>query len=296
MDEAVHTQIRSANNKSFDETPQVYVKTVSKHVLVPQEETVRVPVVRKEKVNNPKKAIAKGQKMVLTRKCKEVEETVLEVHQVMVDGHMEKRAVPVTRMKKIYFNDYEPEEVDVVVSVPFEEVVTRTGYRTDKHMVNKVKVVEEDHIFEMRPVYMGKGETRVKDREDHHTYLTSHGTPTWSDQAHPGWTGRPTTPPFRPDLKCFERPTTADTIQSSRAGDNPGATSNMRPRRNSSGPVKTRPGSYTRPRPGSARSYRGPAPPQRPRSDSYVRPGSATKARAEARTPPGPTVRYGVLA
>jgi len=281
MDQAVHTQHSGKNKKPFAGTGQVYVETLKKHVLVPTEETIRVPVVRKEKISNTKQHVVQGQKMIPIKKFKEVEETVMEVKGEMVDGRWEKRAVPVKKMKKIPFMEYEAQPVEVVVDVPWEDVVTRTGYRTDKHVVNKVMVVEEDHVYEMQPVYKGKAETRMKEGEDHHTFKTFHGKPTWDNNAYEGWRGRPPTPPYRPDLKAFERPTTANTIRPSSAGSSrpgsvasrpasvcstrPGSASNMRPRPASAGSSRSvsstssRPGSasYMRPRPGSTGNAAG---------------------------------------
>lgn len=212
MDKSVHTQHKDYN-KFLDTVArrEVHTKTMKKKVIVPVEEEVKVPVYRKEASRKKEKVVVKGTKLVPVTKYKEVEETVLEVQQEMVNGHAEKRAVPITRIRQIPYQDFEEKVVEVEVEVPAEEVVTRKGFRVDKHVVSKVVEVEEDLIYEMRPVLVGKGEKRMKELGEHHAFKAEHGAPLWNDSREEGWRNRPRTPPHRGDLP---RPNSARSVRS----------------------------------------------------------------------------------
>mmetsp|Transcript_52774 Transcript_52774/g.112961 ORF Transcript_52774/g.112961 Transcript_52774/m.112961 type:complete len:259 (-) Transcript_52774:126-902(-) len=212
--QAVHTQ-HQPNDAVLAGTGELRTKTLKKHILVPVEETIKVPVVRKEASRTVQQQVVKGQKLVPVKKFKEVEETYLEVKEVTVNGRKEKRHTPVTRMRKVPYTDFETKEVDIVVDVPMEEVVTRTGYRLDKHVVSKVVEVEEDHIYEMRPVLVRKGDTRMTEKHEHHSFKTKHGKPAWDEDTQEGWLGRPRTPAYRPHL---HRPASAGSIRPSTSG------------------------------------------------------------------------------
>merc|ERR1719389_393557 len=109
------------------------VKTkVKKHVVVPVEEEIQVPVVRKEVRKTMGKQTVRCQRLVPVTRYKEVEETTLETREEMVDGHREKRAIPITQKRMQPYQDFEEEEYWMEVEVPVEEIVTRTGTRTDK--------------------------------------------------------------------------------------------------------------------------------------------------------------------
>merc|ERR1712224_699256 len=125
---------------------------------VPVEEEVQVPVVRKEKVKTMGKKTILCQRLVPVTKYKEVEETTLETREEVVNGRREKRAVPITQKRMQPYQDFEEETYEMVVNVPMEEVVTRTGVRTDKHVTSKIVEVEQENIYELRPVLVGKGE------------------------------------------------------------------------------------------------------------------------------------------
>jgi hypothetical protein len=153
--------------------------------------------------------IVKGTKLVPVTKYKEVEETILDVQEEIVNGHTEKRAAPVTRLRKIPYQDFEEQVVEVEVEVPADEVVTRTGYREDKHVVSKLVEVEEELVYEMRPVLVKKGEKRMKELGDHHAFKTEHGAPHWDMSQVEGWENKPKTPRYRSDL---HRPDTARSI------------------------------------------------------------------------------------
>lgn len=140
-----------------------------------------------------------------------MEETVLEVQEEFVNGHKEKRAAPVTRVRRIPYTDYIEKVVDVEVDVPHDELVQRKGFREDKHVVSKVVEVEEDLVYEMRPVLVAKGEKRMKELSDHHAFKKEHGAPHWEASATEAWRSRPTTPRCHPE---FPRPSTAGSVRS----------------------------------------------------------------------------------
>jgi len=188
---------------------QLHTATLKKQVLIPKEETVKVPVVRKEASRRKEKRIVVGQKLVPVTKYKEVQEQHLQVREVMENGRMEKRHVPVTRTRKIPFTEYEVREVEIEVEVPWEEVITRHGYRHDTHVVSQVFDVEEDHVYEMRPVLVKKGDMRMQPLDDHHKFKKIHGKPVWEGSTQEGFPGVPRTPLHRPDL---HRPDTAGSV------------------------------------------------------------------------------------
>merc|ERR1719491_972448 len=189
-----------------------YTKVMEQKLIVPVEETVQVPIYRKEAKHKTKKVVVKGSKLVPVTKYKEVEEIVLDVQEEMVNRHKEKRAVPVTRVRQIPYQDFEEREVDVEVEVPNDEIVQRKGFRTDKHVVSKVVEVEEDLVYEMRPVLVKKGGRRMRELGDHHAFKKEHGAPHWDASAVEAWQHRPKTPEHRSDL---HRPASARSVRSS---------------------------------------------------------------------------------
>lgn len=212
MNIAVHTQHKDYA-KLLDTVgkKELHTKVMKKKVIVPVEETVQVPVYRKEAKHKTEKVVVKGSKLIPVTKYKEVEETVLDVQEEMVNGRIEKRAVPVTRVRQIPYRDFEEREVDVEVEVPKDEIVQRKGFRMDKHVVSKVVEVEEDLVYEMRPVLVKKGERRMKELGDHHAFKKEHGAPHWDESAVASWQYRPTTPEYRSDL---HRPSSAASVRS----------------------------------------------------------------------------------
>jgi hypothetical protein len=212
MNAAVHTQHKDyAHFLDTIGVREQHVKTMKKKVIVPVEETVKVPVYRKEAHRKTEKVLVKGTKLVPVTKFKEVEETVLDVQEEMVNGHAEKRAAPVTRVRRIPYQDFEERVVEVEVEVPADEVVTRKGYREDRHVVSKVVEVEEDLVYEMRPVLVKKGAKRMNELGDHHAFKTAHGAPHWETDCQEGWENRPKTPTYRDDL---HRPSSARSVRS----------------------------------------------------------------------------------
>lgn len=210
MKSAVHTR------QGHDETapaPQQVTAKVSKHVVVPVEENVKVPVVRKEVRTTMVKNTIKCQRLVPVTKYKEVEETTLETRHETVNGKREKRAAPITQKRMQPYQDFVEEEYEVEVEVPKQEVVTRTGYRTDKHVTSQVVEVEQEHIYEMRPVLVGKGEVRYKNLGDHHKFKHEHGQPQWDAEVTQGWLGKPKTPEYKPHL---HRPRSSSSVLGSK--------------------------------------------------------------------------------
>merc|ERR1711879_489253 len=188
-----------------------HVKTTKKKLIVPVEEEIKVPIYRKEASRKKEKVVVKGTKLVPVTKYKEVEETVLDVQEEMVNGVQEKRAVPITRVRQIPYQEFEEKVVEIEVEVPADEVVTRKGFRVDKHVVSKVVEVEEDLVYEMRPVLVKRGEKRMKELGNHHAFKTEHGAPHWEHSAVDGWKNRPKTPAHRAELP---RPSSAGSIRS----------------------------------------------------------------------------------
>lgn len=173
-----------------------HVKTVKKKIHIPVEQTIKVPVMKKEAEIKMERKVVKGQQVVPIKKFKEVEETVVEVQEEVVHGYREvwkkvrepttevvKKRVPVVKKRQVPYMDYETKEVEMVVDVPKEEVKTKTGYRYDKHIGSKIVEVEEDHHYEMRPVRVAKGQTRVKEHPDNYEHYgkAMHGAPDWDN-------------------------------------------------------------------------------------------------------------------
>lgn len=213
MKAAAHTQHEGNRSGALSMAGQQVTAKVRKHVVVPVEEEVQVPVVRKEVRRTMGKKTVKCQRLVPVTKYKEVEETTLETRVEMVNGRKEKRAVPITQKRMQPFTDFEEEEYEMTIDVPIEEVVTRTGTRTDKQVTSKIVEVEEEHIYEMRPVLVGKGETKHRHIGDHHKFKHEHGKPAWDDDVQRGWLGKPQTPAYKPHL---HRPRSSTSVLGSR--------------------------------------------------------------------------------
>jgi len=200
MKASVHTQHVGEREGALAMAGQKVTAKVRKQVMVPVEEEVQVPVVRKEVRKTMGKQTVKCQRMVPVTRYKEVEETTLETREEMVNGRREKRAVPITQKRMQPYQDFEEEEYEMVIDVPMEEIVTRTGTRTDKQVTSKIVEVEEEHIYELRPVLVSKGEARHRHIGDHHKFKHEHGKPAWDDSVQRGWIGKPQTPQFKPHL------------------------------------------------------------------------------------------------
>jgi len=197
---AVHTHYEGQRSGALSMAGQKVTTNVKKHVVVPVEEEVQVPVVRKEVRRTMGKQVIMCQRLVPVTKYKEVEETTLETREEMVNGRREKRAVPITQIRMQPYQDFEEEEYEKVIDVPMEEIVTRTGFRTDKQVVSKIVEVEQEHIYELRPVLVGKGEARHRHIGDHHKFKHEHGKPEWDQDVRAGWLGKPQTPQYKPHL------------------------------------------------------------------------------------------------
>jgi hypothetical protein len=200
MKSAVHSHFIGHKEGALAMAGQQVSAKVKKHVLVPVEEEVQVPVVRKETVKRMGTKTIQCQRLVPVIKYKEVEETTLETRVVVENGRKEKRAIPITQKRMQPYQDFEEELYDMEVKVPIEEVVTRTGTRTDKQVTGKIVEVEEEHIYELRPVLVGKGDVKHRQIGDHHKFKHEHGKPTWDDDVKRGWIGKPQTPLYKPHL------------------------------------------------------------------------------------------------
>lgn len=238
-------------------------KTVKTRIHIPEERLVKVPVVRKEKEKIVEKHVVRATKLVPVTKYKEVEEIGLHDRAVQPGEKARsgnhrtqvlKTSQTAARTRKIPYTDFEEHEYEVVVDVPREVVKTRVGHRMDKQLHSHVVEVEEDCVYELRPVLVSKGNSRateLRDKETHGKAL--HGDPIWADGLHDGW---------RPEFGCLtptgSRPGTAGSRPST-AGSRPGSRSGSRPGT-----------SYTE-RPGTPLLER-----TRARSSSGLRPRSAT--------------------
>lgn len=175
---------------------QPVTKMVKTLVEIPHEEIVKVPVIRKEKRNIVEQQVIKGSKLVPVTKYREVEEINLQDQHVSLgqtrnshpDTQLLKTYGKNARTRKIPYTDYEMQEVDIVVNVPREVVQTRVGYRLDKHVHTKAVELEEEHVYEMRPVLVRKGETKANEltAREHHGKAV-HGEPVWDGPLHEGW-------------------------------------------------------------------------------------------------------------
>jgi len=200
MKASVHTQHEGERAGALAMAGQKVVAKVRKHVVVPVEEEVQVPVVRKELRKTMGKQTIKCQRLVPVTRYKEVEETTLETREEVVNGRKEKRAVPITQKRMQPYQDFEEEEYEMVIDVPIEEVVTRTGTRTDKQVTSKVVEVEQEHVYELRPVLVSKGDAQHRTIGDHHKFKHEHGKPDWDKEVQRGWLGKPQTPAYKPHL------------------------------------------------------------------------------------------------
>lgn len=203
LDSAVYT-LTQPSNKDHEELldPSKYKRvthTSVQEVHLPVCEEVTVPVVRKEVHKAMEQKVIKGTKLVPITKSRDVKETKLEVRTETVDGRQERRYVPITTVRQVPYTDYEEKEVSMTVEVPTDKVMTRKGHRVDKYVGTKVMAMEQDCVYELRPVLISKSEPRVSKHQ--RTYLhhgkRNHGDPVWSDDVVEGWSGRPETPPFR---------------------------------------------------------------------------------------------------
>jgi len=197
---AVHTHYIDQGKGGMNMAVQTVSAKLKKHVVVPVEEEVQVPVVKKEVRKTMVKQTIRCQRLVPVTRYKEVEETTLETREEIINGRKEKRAIPITQIRMQPYQDFEEEFYDKVVSVPMEEVVTRTGTRTDKQVVSRIVEVEQEHVYELRPVLVSKGEAQHRHIGDHHVFKHEHGKPAWDEGVRAGWSGKPQTPGYRTDL------------------------------------------------------------------------------------------------
>merc|ERR1719210_2469563 len=138
----------------------------------------------------------KATRQVPVTKYKDVQEVNLH-DRAPVKGERAKSGCPKTQVlktsemagksRKIPYTDYVEEEYDITIDVPKEVVKTRVGYRMDKQLHSHCVRVEEDCVFELRPVLIKRGEARSKvmvDKERHSK--AEHGNPVW-EGLHDGW-------------------------------------------------------------------------------------------------------------
>jgi len=185
---AVHVEGRDTRDNAVGMRGPVHTHTVKKKIHVPVEREVKVPVVKKTVDHQTERTVVQGTKMVPVKKFREVQETVIETREEVVHGFREKwvkvrepttevvkKEVPVTKTRNVPYIDYVEKVTEHVITVPKEVVTEKRGYRTDKHVGTKVVEVEQDHHYEMRPVYVKPGETRMRDAGYVHHGLTRHG-------------------------------------------------------------------------------------------------------------------------
>jgi len=219
-----------------------FKKTVKTRIYIPEERMVKVPVVRKEKEKVVEKCVVKASKLVAVTKYKEVQEIGLHDRAVQ-PGERARSGCPKTqvlktsqtagRTRKIPYTDFEEQEYEIVVDVPREVVKTRVGHRMDKQLHSRVVDVEEDCVYEMRPVLISKGASRATElhgKERHGKAV--HGDPIWEGGLHDGW---------RPE---FGGVSPTGSQAGSRAGSRPGTSYSQRP-------MTPHPLDRTRPRSGS---------------------------------------------
>jgi len=192
----VHVEIDGAR-RVVKAPVSTHVHTVKKRIHVPVEKEVKVPVVKKSLEQKVEKQVIKGTKMVPVKKFREVQETIIETKEEVVHGFRDewkkvrvptkevvKKHVPVTRTRKVAYVDYVPKEFEKVIEVPKDKIVEKKGFRVDKHVGRKIVEVEEDHHYEMRPVLVRKGDTRVRHHGYEHHGKTAHGKSYWDAQYH----------------------------------------------------------------------------------------------------------------
>lgn len=190
-----HVERRSDEDEQM--VPKRFNQTVKTTVYIPEEKIVKVPVVRKEKEKIVEKHTVKATRLVPVTKYKEVQEIGLHDRKPVAgekarSGDLKMQVIKTSetagRTRKVPYTDFVEEEYEITVDVPREVVKTRTGYRMDKQLSSQRVEVEEDCVYEMRPVLIRKGEARakpVRDKERHGKAV--HGDPVWDGGLHDGW-------------------------------------------------------------------------------------------------------------
>mmetsp|Transcript_16754 Transcript_16754/g.41789 ORF Transcript_16754/g.41789 Transcript_16754/m.41789 type:complete len:249 (+) Transcript_16754:102-848(+) len=199
------------------DVPRGHVHTTKKRIHVPVEKEVKVPVIKREVNRGVEKQVLRGKNMIPVKKYRDVKETVLETREEVVHGHKEvwkkfreptrevvKKAVPVTRTKRVAYIDYVPKQVEKVIEVPRDEIVEKKGVRVDKHVGRKIVEVEEEHHYEMRPVLVRKGETRMRECGYEHHGKTAHGKSYWDELQHEYLVRSRSEPPLEPRTQRFD--------------------------------------------------------------------------------------------
>lgn len=177
-----HNLLNGAMSVAFKSNTPPYednkrcIRTVKTQVEVPVEETVQVPVQKKVPQRRTERKIVRGKQLVPVEKVKEVKETAVEVQEEVVHGYrwvwkrvkeptkeVVKKPVTVTKVRQVPYTDYEEREVEMVVDVPCDKVEVQRGYRQDKKLSTKTVEVEQDEIYAVRPLYLGKGELRMRE-------------------------------------------------------------------------------------------------------------------------------------
>lgn len=192
-----HVEHRPEEDPAMAMVPRTFNKTIKTSVYVPEEKVVKVPVIRKEKEKIVEKHTIKATRLVPVTRFKEVQEINLHDRKP-VPGERAKTGDPKTqviktsetagRTRKIPYQDFEEQEYEITVDVPREVVKTRVGYRLDKQLRSNLVDVEEDCVFEMRPVLVRKGAVRAKEtkNKEYHGKCV-HGEPVWDGGLYDGW-------------------------------------------------------------------------------------------------------------
>lgn len=183
---------------------------VKKQIRVPIVKDVQVPVVKRKVENLMGDHVVRGIEMHPVVRYRDVQETVMEPREEVVQRMQErwvtenvgnvveevKRAVPVRRTEQVQYTDFIENPVQKVVEVPNHTMKRKHGYRVDKFAASRLIEVEEDVHYEMVPVYVGKGEVRVRQIGYEHHGAIERGKTIW----HTGYNDNPTRSKSTPPL------------------------------------------------------------------------------------------------
>lgn len=174
---AVRTETKARSMREMGPDPiKTVKKQVVRHVDVPMETTVKVPVEKHVVRPHVARHTVKGTELVPVTKYREVEETHLEVQEERVKGERQcwklvtepyqetvKVPVEVTKTRKVPYTEYIPRTVEKVIEVPVHEISTVKGHRYDTHVGKKTVEVEQEEHYEVYPVFKKAGPCRVRE-------------------------------------------------------------------------------------------------------------------------------------
>lgn len=141
-----------------------FTRKCKEYVVLPDEHETKVKVTREVMQPGYKTEKVKGSRLVPTQKWKPVEETCIEVKEIIEKKkrtvwkpveeeyyEIVKKPEEVTKTRYVPYTDYCEEEIEMVVEVPQDKLTIQHGHRIDKTLGSKLVEIEKEETYKLVP-------------------------------------------------------------------------------------------------------------------------------------------------